>query len=80
MTGERQVNLIRIKDGKLGEVCADLGISRDELSRRLGVSTSTAFRIDSGRVDPSPKFIGALISLTGRPFEELFEVGEAVTA
>lgn len=69
---------IRIRPGKLAEVCEEMDISRDELSRRLGVANSTAFRIDKGLVDPSAKFIGSLIAVTGKPFEELFDVEQVV--
>lgn len=65
---------IRIKTGVLHSECKARDISRDELARQMGVSTATAFRIDDGRVDPSPKFIAALIDLTGKPFEELFDI------
>lgn len=65
---------IKIKDGALYAECKERAISRDELARRLGVSTVTAYRIDDGRVDPSPKFIASLMDLTGKPFESLFDV------
>lgn len=65
---------IRLRAGVLHSICKDLDISRDELSRRMGVATSTAYRIDSGDVEPSAKFIAALIHFTGKPFEALFEV------
>lgn len=50
------------------------GISRDELARRMGISSATAFRIENGDSHPSPKFIAALIKYTGRTFEELFDI------
>lgn len=65
---------ITLKDGVLYAVCTRANISRDELSRRLRVSTNTAYRIDSGKVDPSPAFIAALMDFTGEPFEELFDI------
>lgn len=52
----------------------DAGISRDEMARRMGVSTGTAYRIESGRVDPSPSFIAALMIFTGKPFSDLFTI------
>lgn len=55
-------------------VSTELGISRDELARRMRVSTATAFRVDMGTVDPSPKFIAGLIDVSGRKFEELFDI------
>jgi DNA-binding XRE family transcriptional regulator len=50
------------------------GISRDELARRLEISSTTAYRIERGVVAPSPRFIAALMRSTGQPFEELFEI------
>lgn len=64
------------KPQALTTACKSLGCSRDELARRMGVATATAYRIDAGRTEPSPKFIAALITLTGQPFEELFEILE----
>lgn len=49
-------------------------ISRDELARRMGVTGATAYRCDSGRTEPSSRFIAAVIGETGMRFEELFEV------
>lgn len=72
---------IKLKPGVLYSYCREHDISRDELARRMHVSTATAFRVDDGRTDPSPKFIAALINTTGRKFEDLFDiVGEDVAA
>jgi len=68
---------ITLKDDVLYAICSREDISRDELSRRLRVSTNTAYRIDSGRVDPSPAFIAALIDYTGKPFDDLFDIVNA---
>lgn len=65
---------ITLRDGALHNYCKAKDISRDELARRMGVSTATAFRVDDGRTDPSPKFIAALMDVTGQPFEALFEI------
>lgn len=65
---------IVLKPGVIHSYCRAHDISRDELARRMGVSTATAFRIDDGRTDPSPKFIASLMNTTGKPFEELFEI------
>lgn len=62
------------KPNALHGVTKALGISRDELARRMGVSTATAFRVDMGTVDPSPKFIAGLIEVSGRKFEDLFDI------
>lgn len=69
---------IQLKDGAIYQHCKDLDISRNELSRRMGVDTSTAYRVERGDVEPSPKFIAALMQATGKTFEELFVVVEAV--
>lgn len=65
---------IRVRSGVLYELLKREGISRNELARRLGVSHATAYRIDEGKVDPSPRFIAALISVSGYKFEDLFEI------
>jgi DNA-binding XRE family transcriptional regulator len=65
---------IAMKPSAMHGYCREHDISRDELSRRMGVSTTTAFRIEKGDSDPSPKFIACLMRLTGRPFEDLFEI------
>lgn len=66
---------IAIKPTAIRETCKALGdISRDELSRRMGVSTITAYRIDAGKSEPSPRFIAALIDVSGQTFDDLFEI------
>lgn len=52
-------------------------ISRDELARRVGVDRATAYRIESDLVAPSTKFIAGLIILTGKKFEDLFQIEDA---
>lgn len=65
---------IKPKPTAITEACKQLGISRDELARRMGVATATAYRIDAGRTEPSPRFIASLMDLTGKKFEELFDI------
>jgi transcriptional regulator with XRE-family HTH domain len=65
---------IRLREGVLYAICNDYGISRDELARRLKIASTTAWRIENGGVEPSPKFIASLITFTGQKFEDLFEV------
>lgn len=65
---------IVLRAGSLHAVCKRLDISRDELARRMGVSTAAAYRVDDGRSDPSPKFIASLMSVAEQPFEELFDI------
>jgi DNA-binding XRE family transcriptional regulator len=48
--------------------------SRDRLAHLINVDRATTYRIEAGRVDPSTKVIAALICLTGKPFESLFEI------
>jgi predicted transcriptional regulator len=62
------------RDGAIYAVTKRLDCSRDELARRMKVSTATAYRIDAGKVEPSPAFIAGLISVSGQPFEDLFEI------
>jgi transcriptional regulator with XRE-family HTH domain len=66
---------IRLRANVLYATCQAFGgISRDELARRLKVSSTTAYRIERGDVSPSPRFIASLMHVTGRSFEELFEI------
>jgi DNA-binding XRE family transcriptional regulator len=65
---------IVLKPGVLWAYCKAQGISRNEAARRIGVSAATGYRIDEQMVDPSPKFIAGLISVTGQRFEELFDI------
>lgn len=66
---------IKLRTNVLYTVCsAEGGISRDELARRMKVASSTAYRVERGAVEPSPKFIAALMHFTGKPFEDLFEI------
>lgn len=67
---------IAVRTGVIYDTCKALNLSRDALSREMGVATQTAYRVDSGAVSPSPGFIAALMDVTGRPFEELFEIVE----
>jgi transcriptional regulator with XRE-family HTH domain len=60
--------------GALYNYCKDHDISRDELARRMKVSTATAYRVDAGKSDPSPQFIASLMDVTELPFEDLFEI------
>lgn len=66
------------RPGAIAQYLDKTGISRDELSRRMGVSTGTAYRVDSGRVDPSPQFIASLMDVTGLTFDELFVIEKGV--
>lgn len=65
---------IRLRDGVLYDICKTHDISRDELARRLKIASTTAWRIDTGEVEPSAKFIASLLNYTGEPFEVLFEI------
>ena len=65
---------IVLRTGALYAEGKNRGLSRDGLSRLMGVSTGTAYRVEKGDVDPSPRFIASLMNLTEKPFEDLFEV------
>jgi transcriptional regulator with XRE-family HTH domain len=66
---------IRLRANVLHAACAaEGGISRDELARRMRIASSTAYRVERGDVAPSPRFIAALMGITGKPFEDLFEI------
>jgi transcriptional regulator with XRE-family HTH domain len=65
---------IRLREGAMYRYCAEQSISRDELARRMGVASTTAYRVECGDVEPSPRFIAALMHTTGKRFEQLFEI------
>lgn len=65
---------IEVKPGVIYGTCKELDISRDALARLLGFSTATLYRLDAGKVDPSPPFIAAFINRTGKSFDELFTI------
>lgn len=65
---------IALRPEALYRVQGSLGVSRDELARRMRVATSTAFRVEKGDVAPSTKFIASLMHVSGEPFEALFEI------
>jgi transcriptional regulator with XRE-family HTH domain len=67
---------IRLREGVIYAITKERDISRDELARRLGVASTTAWRIDSGGVEPSPRFIASLMTFSGQKFEDLFEIVE----
>ena len=46
----------------------------EEQARRLGVARTTVGRVVSGQTTPSPGIIAGALLMTGKPFEELFEV------
>lgn len=75
-----QAMQIKLKPGVIYEHCKELNISRDELSRRMRVASTTTYRVEKGDVEPSPKFIAALMHATGKTFEELFEIVGAPAA
>ena len=65
---------IRLREGAMYGYCTEQSISRDELARRMGVASTTAYRVERGDVEPSPRFIAALMHTTGKRFEQLFEI------
>jgi len=65
---------IKLREGAMYGYCVEQGISRDELARRMGVASTTAYRVECGDVDPSPRFIAALMHTTGKTFEQLFDI------
>lgn len=68
---------IRLRDNKLHEAGIELGFpSRDSFARHLGIASTTAYRVEMEKVEPSPKFIAALLHATGKSFDEVFEIVE----
>lgn len=65
---------VRLRDGALYSLRKHAGISRDEWARRVGLSSSAAWRLESGHASPSAETIARLLVATGKRFEDLFEV------
>lgn len=68
---------IVVKPGAIAAYLKHADISRDELARRIGVDTATAYRVDKGDVDPSPKFIAGFMIEAAARFEQLFLIRDA---
>lgn len=66
--------MIVLRPGALSRCCAELGLSREALSREMGVSPTTLYRLDRGDSAPSARVIGLLMQATGQLFEALFAV------
>lgn len=71
---------IALRANVISEICKSEGISRDELARRVGVTSVSAYRLDAGRSNPSAKFVAGLIVATGRSFDDLFVITETEDA
>lgn len=65
---------VRLRDGALYGLRKQAGISRDEWARRVGLSSSAAWRLESGHASPSAETIALLLLVTGMRFEDLFEI------
>lgn len=66
---------IRLQPNVIHQTVKALNLpSRDELARRMNVSTATAYRVEMGKVDPSPAFIAALMIVSGKEFADLFRI------
>lgn len=68
------VRTVRLKPNAISDVCRQLGVSRERLAQRLGVSPTTTYRLDRQDSGPSNKFIAALLDVSGREFSDLFEI------
>jgi transcriptional regulator with XRE-family HTH domain len=65
---------ISLREGVLYQLRKQAGISRDEWARRVGLSSSAAWRLEAGLASPSAETIARLLVMTGKRFEDLFEV------
>lgn len=65
---------IKLRPAALSAYYTGEKISRDELSRRMGVASTTAFRVEKGVISPSARFVAGLISVSGKRFEHFFEI------
>lgn len=68
------------KPGAIKSYCEQQSITRNELARRMGVDITTAYRVDTGETEPSPKFIARLMETTGQGFDDLFVVVDGSAA
>lgn len=69
--------MIRLREGAMTAICADLGVSREQLAARIGVSPSTLYRIEAESRTPSARLLALLILVSGRGFEDLFTLVES---
>jgi hypothetical protein len=75
MQGTSPPAVIRLRTDALDAWAAREGLPNDTATaERIGVSPSTLWRIVNDEVVPGEKFIAAALAVTGRKFEELFEV------
>lgn len=66
---------LRLRPGVITDVCRELGISRHRLARRMDIHAETLRRADSGETGSiSGRFIASLVVVTGRSFDDLFEI------
>lgn len=73
---DRPPLIVRLKPGIISSICADLGVSRHRLARRMDIHEDTLHRaeVDNGPV--SGRLIAELRVVSGRSFDELFDIIE----
>lgn len=59
-------------ENRIRELREGMGLTQDELSKRLKVSRQTVNSLENGRYDPSIKLAFALAKAFGRTIEEIF--------
>lgn len=67
---------LRLIPGALSRYCDKIGMSRNQLARRIGVAPETAYRVDHNLVAPGNYFIAALMNEVGglERTAEFFEI------
>jgi putative transcriptional regulator len=59
-------------DNKIRELREDLGLTQDDLAKRLDVSRQTIISLERGRYDPSIRLAFAIAALFKRKIEDVF--------
>ncbi len=57
---------INLAPDAMDRLCDELGTSRNELARQVGVTPQTAYRIQRGRTQPGSFFIASLLQLAAK--------------
>lgn len=68
----------RLRIERFDKRAAELGLANEtQIAERLGLSLATVNRVRAGQTAPGQRFIAAVVSEFGLPFEQLFEIATA---
>lgn len=69
---------VRLRIERFDKRAAELGLANEtQIAERLGVHLATVNRVRAGQVVAGHRFIAAVVSEFGLPFEQLFEIASA---